>query len=275
MTTPENIEEAVQIVGEVLGDHAVGDTTSRKLAQEYVDYEQQLGDEVVSRNGYFAGPYFINYNDTADRYKESSSIEGKFGLVLWDWDDEFQFQLYFDDEMYVNQSGAAAIRYGYEDSPAVYYMALGGVENMSYDLKLSASGYSDGEKTGLFLPLYNINFMYQWTQVCVEESTQPYAVELLYNSGKNFGHIYFQCQRGRYPVNGYYIWTYVRFGQNHEPDTYIYLGEERFPYAIAASQKIKNSVESSKADNMSLYKIRPYGFEVPGVEKPYPSSEII
>lgn len=259
LTSAANIVTAVGSVGQILGDHEVGNTTSLQLAQDYVAYEQKLVEDIVSRKGFFA------YKNSSKYYGNWNFISGgDYTLILWDWDDTFSFQYFYDGTAYISQSGGAVVEYGIADSPASYYISAAGIMN---------TGEKEDPNTvyrAIFWPFYTINISNSIGEIGytpgkgnVVDST-PYPSGT-YNSA-NYGS--YMLQNGEY--NATYDSKYMSAGRSSRENNgqgaqnidVVYIGEDRFPYAIAATQRIKEKVDESKNSSTGLYATRPNGIDV-------------
>ncbi len=288
LTRANNITGAVEAVGQLLGDHEVGNTTSVELAAEYVGYADDLLQDVASKRGYFY--YKTAASDSF--YKSHKCISnGCYTLVLWDWDDEFSFKYYGPDgNAYVNQSGGAVTRTGWTDNPSADYMSAAGVMNTTMRV-WGADGSSSSEATEfIYCPFHSI------VGIIPDSNTKGYdnlgisgllgryesvSEAKIVSSGSyiancylaEFGHGTYEIQNGKYSVTdssamievGY---TTLTNKGNPVAGDVAWIGSERFKYIIAADQEIKENIESSKNNSTGLYAIRPYGIDL-GVPGPY------
>lgn len=279
LTRAANIVDAVEAVGQLLGDHQVGNTTSVALAAEYVKYENDLRQDVEKQRGYFytsgdSGPVSDSF------YKGHSSISnGCYTFVLWDWDDKFAFKYYGPDgNIYVDQSGGAVTRTGWANT-AADYMSVAGVMNTTTRVNES--------KDIIYWPFYHIlggfdnNVDYKGYDGVMVGGYSERSIDKIDNglytaTSEILGYeASYEIQNGNYDVTkfGNFIEEgLTKFDSNGNPikGDFAWIGSERFKYVVAANSEIKDKLESSKNNNMGLYAIRPWGIDV-GLPGPFTS----
>lgn len=258
LTTSAYIQTAVETVGQLLDDHAVGDTTSVQLAEQYVAYEEELVAEVQEKKGTFHklkygsawGDYFTNIT--------TSISDGDYSMILWDWDDSFSFTYSYDGVDYISQSGGAVTNAQVRGTPAAYYLAVAGVMNTYYIL------YGTAET--LFVPFYYLNPSdltdEDQNQDRVSTKTGISAFGMSGSSySDNYGTTYMYCSEN-YEVSSYSMTCALGYYTSYKSGDYAWLGTERFPYIIAANQTIKSNMEKSINSDTGLYATRTWGIEI-------------
>lgn len=140
LNTTDNIRQAVQIIGEVLGDRSGEDgSNAPERAREYITYMDSVLDAVGSKVKR-ATCNMVDYdNDKAvngtrflsggDNDTSSTSYSGKYSIFISHWEDSAAWQIYNSLDVFLSGNGAAVVRSGYSSSPMSYYMSLAGVIN--------------------------------------------------------------------------------------------------------------------------------------------------
>ncbi|MCD7864760.1 MAG: hypothetical protein LUG54_01815, partial [Clostridiales bacterium] len=278
LTSSNNIDAAVETVGQLLDDHAVGDTTSVELAEEYVAYESDLVTEVQSRKGAFQfglgtatgssfNAYFTNISKTISK--------GDYTMILYDWDDSFSFTYSYNGTTYVSQSSGAVVDRNAVSNPASYYMTVAGVMNTAPFHVTTEEEYT------VYIPFYTLYASSLTDEdqnqdgVCVSSgfgALGPFATgEVGYSVSGDIDYGDFTIASSSYIISGYSMWA----GLGHTAQLssspwyvsgdYAWLGTSRFPYVIAANAELASKLETEKADAGSLYAIRTWGIEVDGM----------
>lgn len=126
-STTKNIITNVQLLGKVLGKpKSLPDAPdANKRAEDYVNY---LEDKVKSFNHVFSGPDKLildqdkSFSDAEVESDNSYADDGQYTLLIDGWDDGMNVN---------NDNGGAYFRTGYSqrNSPASYYLSLGGAAN--------------------------------------------------------------------------------------------------------------------------------------------------
>lgn len=133
LNTVDNINLAVQIVGDILGDKSSeGGLNAPALAREYINFCKSVTNDVSRRVPRFAHNQ-VDYNN--DKYKNGVKFlsgthdSGKYSLFVSDWDDLAYYKIYNENRITMEGRGVALARSGYSTSPLSYYMSLAGVVN--------------------------------------------------------------------------------------------------------------------------------------------------
>ena len=125
----ENIQNAVAVVGEMIGDRSGedGGINAAEKAAEYVDYCDSLISEVTSKTGMFT---WNNKNfNTGENDARNTASNGQYTLYISDWDNA-SYQITNNNGTVLYQdSGVAVAQQGYSESPLSYFLSVAGVCN--------------------------------------------------------------------------------------------------------------------------------------------------
>lgn len=282
LSSSDDIQAAVETVGQLLDDHAVGNTTSVDLAEQYVAYEEALVAEVQGKKGTFCK--YLSNSDYKDYFTNISATtsNGDFAVVFWDWDDSFSFSYSYNGTEYISQSGGVLVDRSGFANPAFYYMAVAGVMNTSESgdesfltpympfYRFSASSLTDEDQNQ-----NGVQIGHGFSQIAIFHTTNiGYSssgdlVSCLVSAGSGTKDSYYSISSD-YMLSGYGFWAtlgYTSFSSSspyYVSGAYAWLGTDRFPYAIAANSEIKTKMDTEKERSDSLYAIRLWGIEADG-----------
>lgn len=237
MNTADNIENAVTIMGDLIGDRSKrGGLNAKEKAAEYIDYCQNLVDEITGKTGLFTWNNIDFNNDLSVsglKRVSNASTEGSYTLYVSDWDSSATFQMSEGGSVIYKEKGVAVAPKGYSNSPLSYYLSVAGVCN-------NGARFSRG-------------------------SEDEYAAIPLVINGQNP------------EINGSSLSIYnVRtesFLRAKAGDIDVSLGEQasgqnEFPAIIVESESVKSSIESSemwkKRDRIKVGNETDIGFESNG-----------
>lgn len=237
MNTADNIEAAVTIMGDLIGERSKrGGLNAREKADEYVDYCKDLVNEVTGKTGLFTWNNIDFNNDLSVnglKKVSNASTEGNYTLYVSDWDSSATFQMSEGGSIVYKEQGVAVAPKGYSNSPLSYYLSVAGVCN-------NGARFSRG-------------------------SEDEYAAVPLVINGQN-------PQINGSSLNVYSVRT-ESFLRAKAGDIDVSLGEKagdqnEFPAIIVGSESVKSSIESSemwkKRDRVKVGNETDIGFESNG-----------
>lgn len=253
LTSAANIENAVEIVGEVIGDNSArGGQDASDLAGKYIQYEQ---DEVVSSVEAKKGLYTWNdsdYNTTSESagyqagHSKLSAGEGKCTVYIDGWDSDASAKLTDSGETVLDQEGMAMATPGWWTRPVSYYMSVAGVINSA------TQGHNwKSEKELLLSPLTE-----KFSKLDGTFSGNLSTSESLAYEKADMG------------SSGYPDWFFSVYSKdNRDAGKAIgQLGDSQFPAVVVANQEIKSELVSSRGSSTGLYRTKNLKNESTGFE---------
>ncbi len=119
LTSQKSIRFSVEVIGRILAKGKVGGAEDNY--KEYLDYENDLVEKYVDKNGGITGGYNYDTSKRLDRQSEQTVTS----LMIDGWEDDARFK-----PGGINTSnGIATATLGYRASPLSRYMSIGGVLN--------------------------------------------------------------------------------------------------------------------------------------------------
>ncbi len=223
LNTISNIQRAVELIGEVLGDKSdeEGKKNAPAVAKEYISWMNNIIAGQVANERTFSGPGKVDFNN--DCYATYTTITnedaqdiGQYTLYISDWDEGASYTIATGATDIASGVGLAIAPSGYSTTPTAYFMSLAGVCNtaaLSADLFIQQNWYVS--------PLTPTTF----------------------SVSKNAG-----------------VWDKDINKTLTEIDSKTRLGSENFKKVIVASKRIKDAIEADKKSEYGLWKN--YGFKI-------------
>lgn len=212
----ENIESTVRLLGQILGDQSAGGgTNAPAIAEEYCKWAegiiQKVDNAVDSFN--YGGIDFSKdrYALRQDTYTDTETETGLYTLFISDWDGSASYRLFSGSYQTLAGNGVAIAPSGYSTTPLSYYLSEAGVVNTA---AVAPDSFS----------------LKYWYVNPLDPSTRVMDI-----------------QGAAGTVTNRFLTVINDQTSDGTTGSRVYLGEERFPAIVAASQAVRSAIESNKA----------------------------
>ena len=216
LNTSDNIQSAVAILGEMIGDRSGqdGGINAKELASDYEKYCKDLISAVKGKTGLFTWNNIDFNNDvTANGTKtaRSTASSGQYTLYISQWSNSaYKITSNSGATLFKDSSGVAVAPQGYSNSPLSYYLSVAGVCN-------NGARFTRTAKSEYAVVPFNRNVFHHST--------------------------------GEYSFYGDPLESFVRAWNGSSID--VGLGESKFKALVVNSSATKSKIQSS--DSWKLY----------------------
>ncbi len=229
LNTADNIQEAVSVLGEMIGDRTdEGGLNAKKLADDYEEYCDSLIDSVNAKTGLFTWNNidFNNGNPSKKKTANSTASDGQYTLYISQWESG-TYKISSSSTLF-SDSGMAIAPQGYANSPLSYYLSVAGVCNNGARFALNTKS---------------------------EYAVVPFNRNVFKHSFS-----------GSHSFYGNQTESFARVWSKDSID--IGLGEDGFKALIAGSKETKNKIQRSNAwkkyENVTVNGVTARGFAADG-----------